>query len=358
MSSFGRCQSSRGVVSQGYLHPSGYRFINISGAAWGVHRVAFHGLPESQHNSLVHHRDGNKSNNRLDNLEWASHSQNASYHYQTLTEKVSRPSMCKPVAWRKLGAKKWETFASVSSAAEQLGISSKVVSDCCRGLSSVSGSEIRFKKDAGGTPLDGEEWRPMLDPISFSEVPGRQVSSLGRITLRRGSAYKGTLSAVGYCSTEVLGSKHYVHRLVALSFLGPPPPNRPYVNHKDLDKGNNAVENLEYVSMAENHQHFHANAVRKGSSSNRKPVWSRMVGSNGTWTWHPSMNSAGEALCVPPGSISHCVQGRYKQAGGYKFRLAEPPEAATLPGEEWRMVDLDQLQLDRRMRMEKKHDIS
>ena len=354
MSSFGRCRDSRGVVSEGSLHPSGYRYINISGERWLVHRVViitFNGLPESQKESLVHHRDGSRSNNCLDNLEWASYSQNAAYYYQTLTEKVCQPLLCKPVAFRKLGAKTWETFASVSLAAEQLGMSPVAVSNCCRGLCSVSGSELRFE-DVGQTPLDGEEWRQMLDPISFSEVPGRQVSSLGRITLQRGSAYKGSLNQVGYYATKVFGHSHFVHRLVALSFLGPPPPNRPYVNHKDLDKGNNAVENLEYVSTAENLKHFHANAVRKGPS-HVKPVWSRRVGSNGTWTWHPSMKSAGEALCVPPGSISHCVQGRYKQTGGYEFRLAELPEAATLPGEEWRMVDLGQLQLDRRMRMEK-----
>ena len=306
---------------------------------------------ESQNKWLVHHRDGNKSNNRLDNLEWASHSQNAAYYYQTLTENVGRPSLCKPVARRKLGAKTWETFPSVSLAAERLGISPGVVSNCCRGLSSVSGSELRFQ-DVGPTLLEAEEWRPMLDPTSLSEVPGRQVSSLGRITSPRRSICKGSLNQVGYYATKIFGRNHYVHRLVALSFLGPPPLNRPYVNHKDLDKGNNAVENLEYVSMAENQQHFHANAVRKGSS-HVKPVWSRRVGSIGDWTWHPSMTSASNALFVSLGSVSRCVQGQFKQTGGHEFRLAEPPEAATLPGEEWRMVDLDQLQLDRRMRMEK-----
>ena len=353
MSSFGRCCNSRGVVSQGSLHPSGYRYIGISGVNWPVHRVvmmAFHGLPKVQNESLVHHRDGNKSNNRLDNLEWVSQSQNITSYYKALTTRCSRSAMAQPVIWRKLGAKTWETFASVSLAAEQLGISPGVVSKCCRGLSSVSGSELQFK-DVGQTPLDGEEWRPMVAPMSFSEVPGRQVSSLGRITSPRGFAHKGSLSA-GYYRTVVLGSKQYVHRLVALSFLGRPPLDQPFVNHKDLDKGNNAVENLEYVSMAENQLHFHANAVRKGPS-NLKPVWSRRVGSNGGWTWHPSMIGAGKALSVDCGSVSYCVKGRRKQAGGYEFRLAEPPEAATLPGEEWRMVDLGQLQLDRRMRMRK-----
>ena len=357
MSSFGRCRSSRGVVSEGCLYPTGYRYIRISGTSWPVHRVvmiAFQGFPEIQNEWLVHHRDGNRSNNRLDNLEWASRSQNATYYYQTLTEKVCRPSLSKPVAWRKLGAKKWETSSSISLAAEQLGISHSAVSNCCRGLSSVSGFEMRFQ-DVGPTLLDGEEWRPMLDPISLSKVPGRQVSSLGRITSRRGSTYKGCLNQVGYYITGVFKQNHFVHRLVALSFFGPPPSDRPLVNHKDLDKGNNAIENLEYVSMAENVKHFHANAVREGKL-NTKPIWSQRVGSNGEWTWHPSVASAATALLVCPSAVTKCIRGRYKQSGGYEFCLADVPdvpEAPILPGEEWRSVDLSQLQLDRQIRMTK-----
>lgn len=358
MSSFGRCRDSRGVVSQGSLHPSGYRYIHILGTRWPAHRVVmitFHGLPEIQNNSLVHHRDGKKANNRLDNLEWASQQENVAYYYQSLTTPPSgRSSMCKPVAWRRLGARTWETCASISLAAKQLGVSHGTLVKCCRGLSSVSGVEIQFA-DVGQTALDGEEWRPMLDPISFSEVPGRKVSSLGRITSQRGSIYKGSLDIVGYYRTEISRRPHFVHRLVALSFLGQPPPNRPFVNHKDLDKGNNAVENLEYVSSSENRKHFYANAVREWKL-NTKPVWSRRVGSNGEWIWHPSMTSASESLFVYRSGVSECIKGRYKQSGGYEFRLADVPdvpEASILPGEEWRSVDVSQLQLDRQIRMKK-----
>lgn len=60
-----------------------------------------------------------------------------------------------------------------------------------------------------------------------------------------------------------------IHRLVAEYFIGPCPPEKNEINHKDGDKGNNHVDNLEWVTHRENMQHSWRELGRKAARGSR-----------------------------------------------------------------------------------------
>lgn len=85
-----------------------------------------------------------------------------------------------------------------------------------------------------------------------------QVSTWGRIRSKRGflkpySNHKGYLKVC--LSKDGVKYKKRVNRLVAEAFIDNPL-NLPQVNHKDRDKSNNAISNLEWVTAKENRDHF------------------------------------------------------------------------------------------------------
>lgn len=89
---------------------------------------------------------------------------------------------------------------------------------------------------------------------------------------RLSSFYKSQKDTKGYFVVSLAdndrGKWVRVHRLVASAFL-PNPENLPEVNHKDGNKQNNKVENLEWVSHAQNCLHAWRSGLRKKGEADR-----------------------------------------------------------------------------------------
>lgn len=224
VSSHGRFRNRLGCISFGSLQTSGYLRVSIDGSLFYVHRVvafAFLGPPPAKNRWMVNHRDNNPSNNRLETLEYVSRSQNVLHSYIN----SSRGTASKPIMWRTMGSQSWTICSSGTAASQQLGLSVPSISRCCQQQGSINGYELRFVSDGDRAIQPQEEWRPMLDPMSGEIVPGKMVSSLGRVRGKNGCVSKGYLQRIGYFTTHISGSKscnEFVHRLVARAFLQPP----------------------------------------------------------------------------------------------------------------------------------------
>lgn len=340
------------------MRASGYCSIKIRGSFFYVHRVVamtFRGPPPDGSTWQVHHRDGNPSNNRLDNVEYVTQSQNTLASYASPFRRCGGAQLSVPVMWRALGAQSWTTSPSRKQAAAELGVSVSSIKRASRDGKSAKGYEFQLAHTGEVGTLDGEEWRQMCDPMSGLEVPGRMVSSLGRIKSKHGKVSWGTFEKVGYCkvtiTTRLRTRTELVHRLVAFAFKGPPPSREcSVVNHKDLNKLNNAADNLEYVSYSENMTHFHAH-VRSSMSMPGTLVEARCLDSSDVWTRHRSIRSAARALGISAYYISACANGHKASACGYEFKLADAsPAPNALPGEEWRCIDFAALLREKVMR--------
>lgn len=299
VSSHGRMFNPRTGISLGTHTPSGYYVCQIQRQDFKVHRVVkltFHGAPQNTAAWQVNHVDGDKSNNRLSNLTYATCSENVLHSYATSSRLArGRP---KPVMWRKAGSKVWTQVPSAKHAAAELDISPREVSRCCSSKAQANGHELEWAP-YGEKEQQGEEWRGMIDPRSGTLVAGRMVSSSGRTRLKDGSISQGVRQLQGYRTTHLQcdGSfrKEYMHRLVAAAFLGPAPsPHHIYVNHRDSDKENNGITNLEYVTAAQNVAHRYARAERKPVLRNI-PVESSLCGTDVDWTWHACRREAARA---------------------------------------------------------------
>ena len=113
-----------------------------------------------------------------------------------------------------------------------------------------------------------------------------------------------------------------VHRLVAQAFI-PNPDNLPQVNHKDGNKQNNCVENLEWCTSSYNVKHAFDTGLKtqkKGIENVcSKSVYQYDKNMNLLKVWG-SMKEVEREIGVNHSAILRCAKKKQKTAGGYVWR--------------------------------------
>ena len=70
-------------------YKQGYSYVSINNRTYTIHRfVALAFIPNNDNKSDINHLDGNKHNNKVNNLEWCTKSENEKHSYTVLKKKV------------------------------------------------------------------------------------------------------------------------------------------------------------------------------------------------------------------------------------------------------------------------------
>ena len=168
-----------------------------------------------------------------------------------------------------------------------------------------------------------EIWKNIecFEEYSVSNFGNIRNNKTGRILKPR--KHTGGYMRIILCKDK----KHYdryIHRLVAQAFISNPN-NLPEVNHKDEDKTNNCVENLEWCDRVYqvNYGTCHDRMVetQRKTSKHSKPVKCVETG-----IVYISLHEVERETGILYTLICHALNGRQKTAGGYHWTYIDADE--------------------------------
>ena len=265
VSSFGQVRNKKTGRILKPCNNGGYLYVGLSlngqTKSFSVHRlVASIYLDNLDNKPHVNHKDKNRSNNHISNLEWCSALENNIHKSLNLVQTTNQNLKI----WKIdiLTNEKIELYNSIQDAAKWC-VENKYSSSEHTAKTNIS-NVIRgiYKKSCGFKWILNEQssdtdeiWKNIK--INNTIYNRYFVSNLGRFKNSKGiimENYKPHHS--GYIYVRVNKDKYALHRLVASTFLETFNNNH-IVNHIDGNKTNNCVFNLEWCTIKQNNQHNH-----------------------------------------------------------------------------------------------------
>lgn len=122
-----------------------------------------------------------------------------------------------------------------------------------------------------------------------------------------------------YKHIKIDGKTTYIHRLVAIVFIKNEK-NKPCVNHKDGNKFNNRVENLEWVTYSENLIHAYHSLGRPVGKA-RQEKQRRKIQCVETGKVYDGVAETARNFNMSEGNLSETLNGKRKTCAGYHWRF-------------------------------------
>jgi hypothetical protein len=320
ISNFGQIRNKKKQILKKRILSSGYETIGIYLAPLVrkfhfVHRlVAQTFIPNPENLAYVNHKDRNKSNNKVTNLEWINHSMNIKHCIET-----GRNTYKRPIRQYDLKNNFIKEFDSITEAASITGCNRRNISTCALGkVKSAGGFIWKYvqeidKKISGNIP-----WKEIKD------YPNYKIYNNGEIYSKRYNRHLKPIINSGYYTINLYHNNtrklYYIHILVAQLFCKNSD-NKPIVNHKDANKLNNHFTNLEWVNYSENS--IHSNKL--GLNKHIRRVHQYILENKYLRTFNNSKEAV-KFLELKSGAdtnIRSVCKGKRKTAYGYKWKYGE-----------------------------------
>jgi len=317
-------------IKSGYLCIS---FINDNGdrKSLKMHRlVALTFIYNPLNKETVNHKDHNKLNNNLSNLEWAT-TTDQNNHKRKCKKEIKELVSSRPV-WRidKDSNEKLEYYKTITFAAQWIfdnkltsvkkfnngnNIKTKISAVAQGKRQNTFGYKWKYC-DEYENKYNDEEWKVIPCEI-INGTKGYKISNYGRVKNHKGRITEGSNHESGYLWVSVSPNQYLLHRLVAKTFI-PNPENKEQVNHIDGNKKNACANNLEWCSNKENQIH----KVNSGLSNCTKKIIQYDLKMNKIKEYNSQIEASKE-LKIHNSNISSCCKEKSKTAGGFIFKFSE-----------------------------------
>ena len=255
---------SQQLSSSGY--PTITLFVNNYNKTVLVHKImAIQYIPNPEPNTLikVNHKNGIKTDFKIENLEWSTQSQNVQHAVDTgLRSKTT--GNCRNIELLDENHNILYTFIDAKEAGKRVGCSREMIyyhmksNKFQNGTIIINGYILRYKVEPD---LEGEVWKN-VNTLYVNINDKYKVSNYGRVKNIKNKILTPNLNHLGYGQVilssydedidDTIRKSILVHTLVAYAFLDFKGNREGYqVNHKDKNPRNNNLINLEILTTKE-----------------------------------------------------------------------------------------------------------
>jgi len=290
-----------------------------------VHRlVALEFLDNPENKTDVNHKDKNKTNNNLSNLEWMTRQENNIHRCKgiKITSNKKKPilridSNTNQVLDKYNSIELAGIWAFTNGLTKSPHNGRNAIGNCVCGLSNKA-YNFKWQYENTNEDCENEIWKEVILQNNNSTDKHYFVSSLGRYKNSFGVISSNYKIHGDYMRVYINNKTYRIHRLVALAFLENPE-NKEQVNHLDGNKLNNCVSNLEWATNQENQIHKYQTGL--GNNFTRKIIQFDLE-MNKIKEFN-SIVVASIALSIGKSNILGVLRNYRKTAGGFVFKYLE-----------------------------------